>query len=52
MNYNIIHIVGASDAGTSTLGQALDQNYGYKWVDTDDYFWQPTDPPFEKEGSL
>ena len=45
---NIIHIVGASGAGTSTLGQALEQKYGYKWLDTDNYFWQPTDPPFMK----
>jgi len=43
---NIIHIVGASGAGTSTLGQALEQNHGYKWLDTDSYFWLPTDPPF------
>ena len=45
---NIIHIVGASGAGTSTLGQALEREYGYKWLDTDDYFWQKTDPPFVK----
>lgn len=44
--YNIIHIVGASGAGTSTLGQALEREYGYKWLDTDDYYWLPTDPPF------
>lgn len=42
---NIIHILGASGAGTSTLGQALEQ-HGYKWLDTDNYFWLPTDPPF------
>jgi len=46
VKYNIIHIVGASGAGTSTLGQALEQEYGYKWIDTDRYFWQQTDPPF------
>jgi adenylate kinase family enzyme len=45
---NIIHIVGASGAGTSTLGQALEREYGYKWLDTDGYFWQQTDPPFVK----
>lgn len=43
---SIIHIVGASGAGTSTLGQALEQECGYKWMDTDHYFWFPTDPPF------
>jgi Adenylate kinase and related kinases len=48
MKYDIIHIVGASGSGTSTLGQALEQEYGYKWLDTDGYFWQKTDPPFVK----
>jgi hypothetical protein len=43
---NIILIVGASGTGTTTLGQALEREYNYKWLDTDDYFWQPTDPPF------
>ena len=43
---NIIHIVGASGAGTSTLGQALEQECGYKWLDTDIFFWLPSDPPF------
>jgi adenylate kinase family enzyme len=42
----VIHIVGASGAGTSTLARALERGHGYKWLDTDDYFWQPTDPPF------
>jgi len=46
MKYNIIHIVGASGAGTSTLGHSLELEHGYKWLDTDNYFWQPTDPPF------
>lgn len=45
---NIIHIVGASGAGTTTLGQALEREYGYKWLDTDGFFWAPTDPPFVK----
>ena len=48
MRCNIIHIVGASGAGTSTLGQALEREYGHKWLDTDGYFWQKTDPPFVK----
>lgn len=41
-----IHIFGASGAGTSTLGQAISDKYGHKWLDTDNYFWCPTDPPF------
>ena len=46
MDYNIIHIVGASGAGTTTLAQALEKEYGYKWLDTDSYFWEQTNPPF------
>lgn len=42
----IIHILGASGGGTSTLGQALEQKHGFKWLDTDDYYWLPTDSPF------
>jgi len=42
----IIHVLGASGAGTSTLGQALESTYGYTWLDTDGYFWLATDPPF------
>ena len=45
---NIIHIVGASGSGTSTLGQVLEREYGYKWLDTDGYFWMQTDPPYER----
>ena len=48
MKHKIIHVVGASGAGTSTIGQALECKYGYKWLDTDGYFWQKTDPPFIK----
>ena len=47
MKCEIIHIVGASGAGTTTLGQAFEREYGYKWLDTDGFFWEPTDPPFE-----
>ena len=43
---NIIHILGPSGAGTTTLGRALEQAYGYKYLDTDDYSWRLTDPPF------
>lgn len=43
-----IHILGASGSGTSTLGDALIQSFGYVHVDTDDYFWEPTDPPFQQ----
>lgn len=46
MSVDVIHILGASGSGTTTLGKALEQKYNYKWIDTDDYFWLPTEPPF------
>lgn len=41
-----IHIFGASGSGTSTLGRALATEWGTQFFDTDDFFWEPTDPPF------
>jgi adenylate kinase family enzyme len=41
-----IHIVGASGAGTTTLGRALSKHLRCPHFDTDVYFWEPTDPPF------
>jgi len=43
-----IHITGASGCGTTTLGLALSERLGASHYDTDDYFWMPTDPPFEE----
>lgn len=43
---NVIHIFGASGAGTSTLGRKLSEELGYKFMDTDDYYWLPTDVPY------
>ncbi|MBP7401769.1 MAG: hypothetical protein KBA30_04075 [Clostridia bacterium] len=42
----MIHLFGASGAGTSTLGRAIADAYGCVHLDTDDFFWMPTDPPF------
>lgn len=47
----IIHIFGASGAGTSSLGDAFHEQYHYTQLDTDDYFWLPTNPPFIKKRS-
>ena len=42
----VIYIYGASGSGTSTLGRYISKNLGYFFLDTDDYFWEPTDPPY------
>ena len=42
-----VHITGASGAGVSTLGRALATHCAVPWHDTDDFYWFPTDPPFQ-----
>jgi adenylate kinase family enzyme len=42
-----VHILGASGAGTTTLAQALAARLGSPHYDVDDYFWLPSDPPFQ-----
>jgi adenylate kinase family enzyme len=41
-----LHVLGASGAGTTTLGAALANRLGHPHVDADSLFWLPTDPPF------
>ena len=41
-----LHIVGASGSGTSTLGRAVAGAWSVPFHDSDDYFWQPTEPPY------
>ncbi|WP_161496504.1 GrpB family protein [Clostridium thermosuccinogenes] len=42
----VIHILGASGSGTTTLGKAISEKYGFKHLDTDDFYWLPTDPKY------
>ena len=42
-----VHLVGASGSGTTTLGRALAARRGIPHFDTDDYFWLPSEPPFQ-----
>jgi len=46
---NIIHIFGASGSGTTTLGRKICGEMGFALMDTDDYFWVPTDPKFTQK---
>ena len=46
MAKNVIHIFGASGSGTTTLGGKISRELGCLHMDTDDYFWLPTDPKF------
>jgi adenylate kinase family enzyme len=41
-----IHILGASGSGTTTLAVYIAARYGHHHLDTDDFYWLPTQPPF------
>lgn len=45
----IIHIFGASGSGTTTLGKFISTNFNFHQMDTDNYFWEKTNPPFLKK---
>ncbi len=45
--FNKIHVTGASGAGTTTFGKTLSNHLNCKHFDSDNYFWLPTDPPYE-----
>jgi adenylate kinase family enzyme len=49
MKFKRIHITGASGSGTTTLGRALAARLGYAFFDADDYFWLPTQPPYQQK---
>ena len=43
-----IHVLGASGCGTTSLAAALAERHGHRHLDTDDFYWLPTDPPFRE----
>ncbi len=45
---NRIHIFGASGSGTTTLGKVLASKLSIAFFDSDDYYWQKTDPPYRQ----
>ncbi|EDP95333.1 AAA family ATPase [Kordia algicida OT-1] len=42
-----ILIIGASGSGTTTLAKELAEVIECKHLDVDDYYWKPTNPPFQ-----
>jgi adenylate kinase family enzyme len=47
-----IHILGASGSGTTTLARALSNKLDYVNYDTDDYFWEHTNPPYQQKKDI
>ena len=41
-----LHVIGASGSGTTTLARALADFWSVPHADADDYFWEPSDPPY------
>lgn len=52
MKYRAIHITGASGSGTTTLARRICETYGYVHFDTDDFFWEPSDPPYTRKRAI
>jgi adenylate kinase family enzyme len=48
MTYSHILVTGASGSGTTTLGRTLAARLDAAYFDTDDYFWLPSDPPYQR----
>jgi adenylate kinase family enzyme len=46
---NRIHIMGASGSGTTSLAVEMAMRYGHRHLDTDDFFWMRTDPPYREK---
>ena len=44
-----VHIVGASGSGTTSLAVTMAAKHGHRHLDTDDFFWLPTSPPFREK---
>lgn len=52
MANKIVHIYGASGSGTTTLAKYISEKLGYAFMDTDDYFWKPTNPPYKEKREI
>jgi adenylate kinase family enzyme len=47
-----IHVMGASGSGVTTLGRALAQRLAVAHLDTDDFYWLPSDPPYQHKREI
>ena len=44
-----IIIFGAAGTGKTTFGKSLSKKLNWKFLDSDEYYWEKTIPPFEKK---
>ncbi|MDE6313899.1 MAG: AAA family ATPase [Lachnospiraceae bacterium] len=52
MTNKIIYIYGASGSGTTTLRKYISEKLNYTFMDTDDYFWKPINPPYKEKRNI
>lgn len=52
MDKQVIHIYGASGSGTSTIGRFICDKLGFFFMDTDDYYWEATNPPYTAKRNI
>ena len=45
-------IMGASGSGQTTLAKELSKHLSYKFLDSDDLYWLPTKPAYQKKRSI
>lgn len=43
-----ILIFGAAGSGTTTFASAVSAKHGHRHFDTDEFYWFPTDPPYQQ----
>lgn len=44
-----LHVFGAAGSGVTSLGRALAQRLDMWFIDTDDVYWAPTNPPYQRK---
>jgi adenylate kinase family enzyme len=44
-----IHSFGAAGSGTTTLASTLSAKNGHRHYDSDDFYWLPSDPPYQQK---
>jgi cytidylate kinase len=44
--------MGASGSGQTTLAKELSQQLGYKFIDSDDIYWLPTQPAYQQKRDI
>lgn len=44
-----LHVFGASGSGTTTIAGAVAERLDLLHLDADNYYWVPTDPPFQEK---